>query len=273
MSGRAPVCWSMHMTAAEPDVHGRSTVALQSLEARLSRIVPARIASCSYSTYELMERMGYDLGRAEVIPNGFDVDVFRPDPAARAAIRAELGIDAGDPVVAHAARYHPMKDHRNLLEAAERVARRAARGPLPALRRRRGRRPTRSSRRSPSDSAARCDLLGRPRRRDADLPGRRRGDPLLVGGRGDAARDRRGDGVRPAGRLDRLRATRPSWSATPGASCPSAAPTCSRRGSSSSSPCPPPSAPAARRAGAGADRRSLLAERHGRAATSGSGPS
>ena len=115
---RAPVCWSMHMTAAEAGTHGRSAVALQRLEARLSRSVPARIASCSYSTYELMERMGYELGGAEVIPNGFDVETLRPDPAARAALRAELGIPDGAPVVAHAARFHPMKDHANLLEAA-----------------------------------------------------------------------------------------------------------------------------------------------------------
>ena len=117
----APVAWSMHMTAAEADVHGRTAVALQRLEARLSRKVPARIASCSYSTYELMERTGYDLDAAEVIPNGFDVDALRPDAEVREAVRAELGIEPGAPVVAHAARFHPMKDHRNLLDAAARV--------------------------------------------------------------------------------------------------------------------------------------------------------
>lgn len=117
----APVAWSMHMTAAEADVHGRTAVALQRLEARLSRSVPARIASCSYSTYELMERSGYALGAAEVIPNGFDVVTLRPDADARVAVRAELGIEPDAPVVAHAARFHPMKDHRNLLEAAAKV--------------------------------------------------------------------------------------------------------------------------------------------------------
>lgn len=118
---REPVCWSMHMTRAEADVHGRATVALQRLEARLSGFVPARIASCSYSTYELMERMGYALEHAEVIPNGFDVEILRPDAEARRDIRAELGIADDAPVVAHAARFHPMKDHRNLLEAAKLV--------------------------------------------------------------------------------------------------------------------------------------------------------
>jgi glycosyltransferase involved in cell wall biosynthesis len=117
----APVAWSMHMTAAEAKVHGRLAVGLQRLEARLSRSVPARIASCSYSTYELMDRSGYDLAAAEVIPNGFDVDALRPNAEARATVRAELGIDPDAPVVAHAARFHPMKDHANLLAAAARV--------------------------------------------------------------------------------------------------------------------------------------------------------
>jgi glycosyltransferase involved in cell wall biosynthesis len=56
-------------------------------------------------------RLGYRPRRAEVIANGIDVDRFKPDAAARVAVRAELGI-AGDAfVVAHAARMDAMKDH------------------------------------------------------------------------------------------------------------------------------------------------------------------
>ncbi len=36
--------------------------------------------------------------RVTVIPNGVDLDRFRPDPEARARLRAELGIDEDDPV-------------------------------------------------------------------------------------------------------------------------------------------------------------------------------
>jgi len=120
----APVCWSMHMTAAEQGTHGHANVALQRIEARLSWRVPARIASCSYRTFELMAADGYEMGRAEVVPNGFDTVALQPDPSSRAPLREELGISEAAPMAVHVARWHPMKDHRNLLDAATAVLRR-----------------------------------------------------------------------------------------------------------------------------------------------------
>jgi glycosyltransferase involved in cell wall biosynthesis len=59
---------------------------------------------------------GYRPRRIVVIPNGIDTDKFRPDPIARAMLRAELGL--GDQVVAvHIARVDPMKDHTTFLSA------------------------------------------------------------------------------------------------------------------------------------------------------------
>lgn len=59
---------------------------------------------------------GYHPRLLVVIPNGIDTDKFRPDPIARAVLRAELGL--GDQVVAvHVARIDPMKDHAAFLEA------------------------------------------------------------------------------------------------------------------------------------------------------------
>jgi glycosyltransferase involved in cell wall biosynthesis len=57
-----------------------------------------------------------------VIPNGFDLNVFRPDPAARLAVRAELGIDAEAVLIGLAARFDPQKDIGSFLRAAARVA-------------------------------------------------------------------------------------------------------------------------------------------------------
>ena len=59
---------------------------------------------------------GYRPRRMVVIPNGIDTDKFRPDPIARAMLRAELGL--GEQVVAvHVARVDPMKDHLTFLSA------------------------------------------------------------------------------------------------------------------------------------------------------------
>jgi glycosyltransferase involved in cell wall biosynthesis len=62
-------------------------------------------------------RLGYRPRRADVIANGIDVDRFRPDAAARAAVRDELGISSEAIVVAHVARVDPMKGHDTFLPA------------------------------------------------------------------------------------------------------------------------------------------------------------
>jgi glycosyltransferase involved in cell wall biosynthesis len=52
-----------------------------------------------------------------VVPNGIDTEKFRADTAARAQVRAELGIEADAVVVIHVARVDPMKDHETFLAA------------------------------------------------------------------------------------------------------------------------------------------------------------
>jgi glycosyltransferase involved in cell wall biosynthesis len=58
-----------------------------------------------------------------VVPNGFDLARFRPDAAARASVRAELGLTTGTPLVGIVARYHPQKNVDGFVAAALAVAR------------------------------------------------------------------------------------------------------------------------------------------------------
>jgi glycosyltransferase involved in cell wall biosynthesis len=62
--------------------------------------------------------MGYAPERMLVIPNGFDLDLFHPDPEDRAGLRRELGLDEKTILVGLAARFDPQKDHRGFLSAA-----------------------------------------------------------------------------------------------------------------------------------------------------------
>ena len=64
---------------------------------------------------------GFRPQRVLVIDNGVDTEKFRPDPAARAEVRTELGIADGTLVVIHLARVDPMKDHHTFLAAMERL--------------------------------------------------------------------------------------------------------------------------------------------------------
>jgi len=62
--------------------------------------------------------LGYDRGRLTLVPNGFDINRFRPDPRARHRIRLELEIPEDLPLVGMVARRHPMKGHGDFLRMA-----------------------------------------------------------------------------------------------------------------------------------------------------------
>jgi glycosyltransferase involved in cell wall biosynthesis len=78
---------------------------------------PDLVVANSKAGLDFHRANGYRPRRAEVIPNGIDVDRFRPDPRARVAVRTELSIPDNDIVAIHVARVDPMKDHGMFLEA------------------------------------------------------------------------------------------------------------------------------------------------------------
>lgn len=78
---------------------------------------PRRIIYNSNVASEQHAGIGYRSERALVIPNGFDLQRFRLDDAARVAVRNQLGIPDDSFVIGMAARNHPMKDYANLVEA------------------------------------------------------------------------------------------------------------------------------------------------------------
>ena len=52
--------------------------------------------------------LGYRRDRLVMIPNGFDLHRFRPDPDARREVRSELGVPEDAPLVGMMARRHPI---------------------------------------------------------------------------------------------------------------------------------------------------------------------
>jgi len=63
--------------------------------------------------------MGYKFERSMVIPNGFDLDHFKPDLALKTDVRQELGIPDGVFCIGLVTRFDPMKDHSTFFSAAE----------------------------------------------------------------------------------------------------------------------------------------------------------
>jgi glycosyltransferase involved in cell wall biosynthesis len=116
-AGRRNICWGIRQSGLRAGAVSRRTRLVDWLSARLSRWLPRRIVCCAESALLAHAEAGYDRARMVVIPNGYNLSGFRPDPPARAALRNELGLAQSEPVSGFVARFHPFKDHANLLRA------------------------------------------------------------------------------------------------------------------------------------------------------------
>lgn len=77
----------------------------------------AKIVYCSKVSRQQHEVLGYNPAKSITIPNGYDCNLFRPNPEARSALRKSLDIPDGTFIIGHLGRYHPIKDHKTLLIA------------------------------------------------------------------------------------------------------------------------------------------------------------
>lgn len=122
LGGGPPVIWGIRNSDLDPRTSKRLTRWTVRLSAALSRWLPARIVCNSSVALDLHAELGYDRERMRLIPNGFEVDRFRPDPQARRELRRELQVGDRDRLIGVVARWHPQKDHRGMVRAAARVA-------------------------------------------------------------------------------------------------------------------------------------------------------
>lgn len=115
--GRVPVTWGIHYSLYDFAAERRATRAIIRLSRALSR-QPAATVYVSRISAEQHAAFGFRDRRRRIIPNGFDGESFRPDTQARRSFRAEVGADERTVLIGLIARFHPMKDHGNLLRAA-----------------------------------------------------------------------------------------------------------------------------------------------------------
>lgn len=117
LAGTHNVLWGVRHSDLTDGGTSRSTIAVARVCAWLSRVVPRRIIYCAANAAQVHTALGYDARRGRIIPNGYDLFAFKPDVEAGTSLRASLGLSAKESVVGFVARYDPLKDHRNLLNA------------------------------------------------------------------------------------------------------------------------------------------------------------
>jgi glycosyltransferase involved in cell wall biosynthesis len=117
-AGGIPVIWGIHHSRVDAQDTKRITVWTVRACAWFSKQLPARIICCADSSELAHVQLGYDSKKMQVIYNGIDTELFRPNPEARVALRSRLGLPPDALLIGMAGRLHRHKDHRTFLTAA-----------------------------------------------------------------------------------------------------------------------------------------------------------
>lgn len=115
---KTPVIWGLRHGNLEPGESKPSTRLILRCCARLSRFIPNQIICCSNSSRKIHQQLGYPERRMVVIPNGFDLESYKPDPEQRKKVRNKLKIQENTVVIGSVGRFHPQKDYQTFIRAA-----------------------------------------------------------------------------------------------------------------------------------------------------------
>jgi len=120
LAGHARVAWNLRCSYGHASPRLSSRLAPHACALLSDR--PQAIVVNSVAGRDSHAAIGYRPRRWEVIPNGFDLERWRPDTRARATVRRELGLEDGAPLVGMVARPHLVKDHPAALRATHALA-------------------------------------------------------------------------------------------------------------------------------------------------------
>ena len=115
---KVPVLWSIHHSLHSLSSEKMLTQALIKLGGLTAKFVK-QVAFVSEKSKLQHKNLGYSQHNSCIIPNGFDTSLFKPSLQIREQFRQELRLPSDALLIGSIARYHPMKDHANLLRAAK----------------------------------------------------------------------------------------------------------------------------------------------------------
>lgn len=124
-TANASLVWNIRCATLRPGDVPRSTLGLIALLAKLST-TPEAIVFNSHAGMSAHCALGYRPKLSQVIPNGFDIETWHPNPSERRRIRNDNGISDDDFLVGMVARYHKLKDHKTFIGSMSRLGNRYA---------------------------------------------------------------------------------------------------------------------------------------------------
>ena len=117
LAGIKNICWNIRHSELESGKSKRSTIWVSKACAFLSKWVPRKIVSCAEKAKQVHVSYGYEASKMVVIGNGYNLELFKPDPTARQRVRVELGLSNDALLLGMVGRFNVQKNHKGLLHS------------------------------------------------------------------------------------------------------------------------------------------------------------
>ena len=119
---KVPVFWSIHHSVDSLRAEKLTVGAIIKLTALLSSQVETVVFSAAKGQKQHLN-LGYSSDNAIAISDNFDISKYKPASNPQFNLRQSLNLPEESILIGSVARYHPMKDHANLINAAAQVVR------------------------------------------------------------------------------------------------------------------------------------------------------
>ncbi len=117
LAGVKNIYWCIHNSTLLRKATPLNTLVVNKVSAFLSYVLPERIISCAQNAIDVNVSTGYSRAKFCLIPNGYDVSEFKPDPAVGKQLREQWSIPENTFLIGNIGRFDPQKDFENLVTA------------------------------------------------------------------------------------------------------------------------------------------------------------
>jgi len=117
LAGIKNILWNVRYSNIEIDKSKFTTILIIKILAKLSYILPETIIIVSKKAKKIYENKGYDKRKLKFIPNGYDLSTLKVIKNHKIDFQKKVKIKKQIPIIGYVARYDPLKDHVNLLNA------------------------------------------------------------------------------------------------------------------------------------------------------------
>lgn len=115
LAGYGAIVWGIHNSDLSPARTPRKSIIAAKICSKVDFILPRKIISCSDLSARIHLAQGYSEEKMVTVYNGYNMEKFYVDKNARNLARAELNVSEDTWLLGMVARWHPVKDHENLM--------------------------------------------------------------------------------------------------------------------------------------------------------------